>query len=205
MPLQNRVDPFGAIFRTPARGTMMGNRGGALHDDRREIVRPYKSRQWIACVLQFKDRHRTVMTPNRYTPLFFLDEAVALAAGHRPCAECRRSSYNEYRLLCAETHGGATPYANEMDTQLHRERTGGTDHRAAWDGLPDGVFVRTERGPAVVVGDRLAVWNRDGNTYGDKLARPRTGTAIVITPPSTVAILRAGYPVQIADVARKCN
>src|SRR6266699_6712686 len=89
MPLQNRVDPFGNIFRTSARGTMTGNRGGALHDADREIVRRYKSTRWIACVLEFRGRHRIVMSPNRYTELFFLDEAVALAAGHRPCAECR--------------------------------------------------------------------------------------------------------------------
>lgn len=208
-PARNRVSPLGEIIAVPGRGAWMGNRG-RLHEGEggraaREIVRNHQHKAWITCALSFRGRRVAQWEPNRYTPLFFLDEAVALAAGHRPCAECRRSSYDEYRLLWAETHGGATPYANEMDTQLHRERTGGTDHRAAWDGLPDGVFVRTERGPAVVVGDRLAVWNRDGNTYGDKLARPRTGTAIVITPPSTVAILRAGYPVQIADVARKCN
>lgn len=90
MPLQNRVDPFGNIFRTAARGTMLGNRGGALHNSDREIVRGYKSRRWITCVLEFRGRQRIVMSPNLYTELFFLDEAVAFAAGHRPCAECRR-------------------------------------------------------------------------------------------------------------------
>src|SRR5690349_3702389 len=99
MPLQNRVDPFGYIFRSPARGTFMGNRGGALHNDQREIVRPFKSRQWITCLLEFKGRRRSVMSPRRYTELFFLDEAVAFAAGHRPCAECRRGRFNEFRRV----------------------------------------------------------------------------------------------------------
>jgi len=101
MPLQNRVDPFGAIFRSPARGAMMGNRGGPLHNDLREIVRPCQGRRWIACVLEFKGRRRSVMSPGRYTELFFLDEAVALAAGHRPCAECRPERFHAYKKAWA--------------------------------------------------------------------------------------------------------
>src|SRR5436305_13747203 len=97
MPLQNRVDPCGAIRSWPARGTMMGNRGGALHNDKRELIRPFINRRWITCVLEFKGRRRAVMAPGRYTELFFLDEAVSLAAGHRPCAECRRARFNEFR------------------------------------------------------------------------------------------------------------
>jgi hypothetical protein len=93
MFLQNRVDPFGNLIRTPARGTIMGNRGGVLHANR-EIIRPYKSRRWITCVLNFKDRHRIVMSERRYTELFFLDEATAFSAGHRPCAECRRDRFS---------------------------------------------------------------------------------------------------------------
>jgi hypothetical protein len=205
-PARNRVSPLGEIIAAPGRGAWMGNRG-RLHEGRgtRDILRNHQHKTWITCALSFRGRRVAQWEPSRYTPLFFLDEAVALAAGHRPCAECRHSSYNEYRMLWAETHWGAMPYANEMDTQLHRERIGGADHRAAWDGLPDGVFVVTEHGPAVVVRDHLALWNRNGNTYGDKLARPRNGAAIVITPPSTVAILRTGYPVQIDEVLRKCN
>src|SRR6266568_2878440 len=97
MPLQNRVDPCGTIFATSARGTLMGNRGGVIHSQAREIVRPYASRRWIACLLEFKGRWRRVMSPNRYTELFFLDEAVALAAGHRPCAGCRRERFNAFK------------------------------------------------------------------------------------------------------------
>src|SRR5580700_6521211 len=115
MPLQNRVDPFGALFRTDARGTMMGNRGGALHNSEREIIRSYKSRRWIACVLEFRGRRRTVMSERRYTELFFLDEAVALAAGHRPCAECRRERFNAFKTAW----GSGDLLADEIDTELH--------------------------------------------------------------------------------------
>ncbi|HTY31887.1 hypothetical protein [Mycobacterium sp.] len=200
-PARNRVSPLGEIIAAPGRGGWMGNRG-RLHEGRgtREIVRNHQHKAWITCVLSFRGRRVAQWEPNRYTPLFFLDEAVALAAGHRPCAECRRGAYNAYRTLWAETHGGAIPYAEDMDAQLHRERIGGATHRAAWAGLPDGVFVLTDGGPAVVVGDHLAVWDRLDNTYGDTLARPKTGTAGLITPTSTVEVLRAGYPVQIAAV-----
>src|SRR3984957_13022619 len=119
MPLQNRVDPFGNLFRTHARGTMMGNRGGALHNSQREIIRCYKSRRWIACVLEFRGRHRTVMSERRYTELFFLDEAVALAAGHRPCAECRRERFNAFKDAWRRARGLVDlPFADEMDSEL---------------------------------------------------------------------------------------
>src|SRR5262245_5520966 len=100
MPLQNRVTPFGDLIATAARGTLMGNRG-CLHDDCRQIRRPFALKRWIACVLDFRGRHRTVMAPGRYTELFFLDEATALAAGHRPCAECRHADYVRFRSLWA--------------------------------------------------------------------------------------------------------
>jgi hypothetical protein len=146
-PARNRVSPLGEVIAVPGRGAWMGNRG-CLHRGRgtREIVRNHQHKAWITCVLSFRGRRVAQWEPNRYTPLFFLDEAVALAAGHRPCAECRRSTYNTYRTLWAETHGGTTPYAKQMDAQLHRERTEGSGHRAAWDGLPDGVFVFTDPG-----------------------------------------------------------
>jgi len=203
-PARNRVSPLGEIIAAPGRGAWMGNRG-RLHEGRgtRDIVRNHQHRTWITCALSFRGRRIAQWEPNRYTPLFFLDEAVALAAGHRPCAECRRGSYNEYRMLWAETHSGAMPYAKDMDMQLHLERTGSVGHRAAWSALPDGVFVVTEFGPAVVVGDQLALWNPRDYSYAGKLARPTTGAATVITPPSNVAILRAGYPVHLG--ARECN
>ncbi len=201
-PARNRVSPLGDVIAMTGRGAWMGNRG-RLHEGRgtRDIVRGHQHKTWITCELSFRGRRVAQWRPNRYTPLFFLDEAVALAAGHRPCGECRHNAFTEYRTLWAETHSGATPYAKEMDARLHRERIGRAEHRAAWSELPDGVFVVTDSGPAVVVGDHLAIWDPRDNIYRDKLPRPTSGTAAVITPPSSVQILRAGYPAQIDDSA----
>lgn len=198
LPARNRVSPLGEIVAVSGRGAWMGNRG-RLHRGRgtRDIVRNHQHKAWITCVLTFRGRRVAQWQPNRYTPLFFLDEAVAFAAGHRPCAECRNRAYRNYRSRWAQTHGGAAIYGKDIDAQLHHERTDATGRRAEWSSLPDGVFVATESGPAVVVGDRLAVWDRNGNAYRDTLPRPGTAMATVLTPPSTVEIIRAGYPVQI--------
>jgi hypothetical protein len=195
---RNRVSPWGEIIATSGRGAWMGNRG-RLHEGRgtNNIVRNHQHKTWITCVLSFRGRRVPQWEPNRYTPLFFLDEAVALAAGHRPCGECRHGAYITYRSLWADTHGGVMTYAKDMDTQLHLERTGRANHRAPWGGLPDGAFVATDRGPAVVVADHLAVWDHRDNSYPETLSRPMNGTAVVLTPPSNVTILRAGYPAQI--------
>jgi hypothetical protein len=149
MPLQNRVDPFGNLIRSAARGAMMGNRGGALHNAGREIVRRYKSRRWITCVLEFRGRHRVVMSPNRYTELFFLDEAVAFAAGHRPCAECRRKRYNAFRNAWQLAHRlDKSPFADEMDVELHRARIWTDKQKVTYEALlcdlPDGCLVRMD-------------------------------------------------------------
>ncbi|WAJ42878.1 hypothetical protein OK015_16590 [Mycobacterium sp. Aquia_216] len=201
-PARNRVSPLGEIISVSGRGAWMGNRG-RLHEGcgARDIVRNHQHKTWITCVLSFRGRRVAQWEPRRYTPLFFLDEAVALAAGHRPCAECRHRAYQAYKMLWTEKCCGTPVCAKELDAQLHRERIGRTGHRAPWGGLPDGVFVATSLGPAVIVGDHLAVWDRD-NSYGRKLPRLRTGAATVLTPPTTVRILRAGYPVQIDDLAR---
>jgi hypothetical protein len=200
-PARNRVSPRGDIIAVAGRGAWMGNRG-RLHEGRgtRDIVRTHRGKAWIICVLEFRGRFTEQWLPNHYTQLFFLDEAVALAAGHRPCAECRRGDYNAYRQKWHETHGDAMPYAKDMDAVLHRERA--TKHSLSWTELPDGVFVDTDNGPAVVVGDRLTVFDEKAYAYRQRLARPTEGSASVLTPPSTVAILRAGYPVQIDQSAR---
>jgi hypothetical protein len=201
-PARNRVSPLGEIIAVSGRGAWMGNRG-RLHQGRgtRDVVRNHQHKTWNTCALSFRGRRVPQWAPNRYTPLFFLDEAVALAAGHRPCAECRRKAYNTYRTLWSEMHSGATSYAKDMDAQLHHERTGPVEYRASWENLPDGVFVATGSGPAVIVGDHLAVWDQHDNIYREQLLRPRAGVAQVLTPPSTVQILRAGYPLQIDDSA----
>ena len=124
MPRRNRVDPFGRLIATDARGTLFGNRG-RLHDDRQQIVRNHSSeRRWISCLTEFKGRRRELMLPGRYTEIFFLDEATALAAGHRPCAECRRERFNEFRAAWAVGQGvnPASVRVGPLDRVLHSER-----------------------------------------------------------------------------------
>ena len=162
--------------------------------------------RWIACRLEFKGRRRhPLLKPGRFTELFFLDEATAWAAGHRPCAECRRNSYNGYRAAWAEGLGVDVPSAKLMNRQLHRERiVRGTHrrrlHRLSWPDLPDGAFVLLDTSPTIVIGDQLTEWTREG--YRGLRARPIQVTADVITPPLTVAAFRAGYRVQIDASAR---
>lgn len=202
-PARNRVSPRGEIIAVAGRGAWLGNRG-RLHagEGSRDVVREYRSKAWLVCVLSFRGRYRPQWQLGRYTQLFFLDEAVAFAAGHRPCAECRRADYNAYRAAWIATHDGPG-WARDIDEQLHRERRpAGTLTELPWADLPDGVFVALDQGDAVVAGDRLAVYRPADYAYGRHLPRPRSGIASVITPPSTVAVLRAGYPVQIDDRAR---
>src|SRR5690349_3427993 len=144
MPRQNRVTPWGDLVATPERGTFLGNRG-VLHDAAGQVVRPWQVKRWLVCVLEFRGRQRTVMAPGRYTELFFLDEATALAAGHRPCAECRHARFLEFCRAWGVTHPGhrlRRPTADEIDTRLHAERVGPDrgkrSHAATLDELPDG-------------------------------------------------------------------
>lgn len=193
---------MGEIEAIPLRGAWTGNRG-ILHRGE-EIVRFHAGDLWITCALEFRGRWRKQWQPHQFTFLYFHDEAVSFAAGHRPCAECRRDSYNAYRTAWTEGLGGPVPSAKEMNRQLHGERiVRGSHcrrtHRLPWAGLPDGAFVLLDEMPAVVVGDRLSEWTREG--YRSRRARPALGTANVITPPSSIAALRAGYPVQIDDGA----
>lgn len=198
MAARNRVTPVGDIEAIALRGAWTGNRG-ILHRGQ-EIVRWHASDLWITCALEFRDRRHEQWQPHHYTFLFFHDEAVSFAAGHRPCAECRRESYNAYRAAWAEGRGVELPSAKEINRRLHGERiVRGTHrrrvHELPWAGLPDGAFVLLGESPAVVVGDHLAEWTREG--YRGRRARPVAGTAHVITPPATIAALRAGYAVQI--------
>lgn len=195
-PLQNRMSPAGNIEAVATRGLFTGNRG-VLHDDAYRLKPArWKHRNWIICVLEFKGRWRRVMTPKRWTELFFLDEAVALAAGHRPCAECRRAAYNAWMDAYAAGAGVARPAAPEIDATLHGERAvpGARRlrrHECRLEDLPDGAFVLTEAGaPALVTDDRLLPWSFEG--YGPAIRRP-TGRAVLLTPPASVASLRGGY------------
>jgi hypothetical protein len=202
-PARNRVTPMGDIVAISLRGAWTGNRG-ILHEGR-EIVRFHASDLWITCALEFRGRHDVQWRPHHFTWLFFHDEAVSFAAGHRPCAECRRAAYNAYRAAWADGLGGEPPSAKEINRRLHGERiVRGTHrrrlHQIPWADLPDGAFVRLDEAKAaLVVGDALREWSHTG--YGASRKRPRSGTATVITPPASVAALRAGYPVQIAPDA----
>ncbi|MBV8067369.1 MAG: hypothetical protein JO113_05295 [Candidatus Eremiobacteraeota bacterium] len=192
MPLQNRVTPFGDVVALPGRGTMMGNRG-ILHDDARHLIRPWKVRRWIACVLDFRGRHRDVMTPHRYTELFFLDETAAFAAGHRPCRECRYADYRRFAALWEACHG-APADADSMDRRLHADRLNGKakrTYRADLATLPDGAYVAIGETAWLVWGSCLHAWSDSG--YKASRPRPPRCEARVLTPRAIVAILAAGY------------
>ena len=203
MPSRNRVTPLGDIEAIPLRCAWTGNRG-ILHSGQ-QITRFHAGSLWITCALRFKDRWREQWQPHHYTFLYFHDEAVSFAAGHRPCAECRRDSYHRYRAAWADGLGVEVPSATAMNLRLHAERIVRGTHRrrihaCPWAEVPDGAFVMHDGSPAVVTGTHLADWTRAG--YRTRRRRPRLGTADVITPPATVAALRAGYPAQIDESAR---
>jgi len=194
MPLQNRVTPLGELVADPARGLVYGNRG-CLHDASGRIVRRYQVRRWIACRLEFKNRRRhPLMRPGRFTELFFLDEATALAAGHRPCAECRREDYVRFVAHWAERHP-AEARADEIDLRLHAERIDRSGRRRFHElqvaSLPDGAFVLRDGEPYVVRGPSLRLWTPRG--YTAKVRRPSRGKATVVTPPSLVEQLRGAH------------
>jgi hypothetical protein len=195
MPLQNRVTPFGDLLAAPARGIFMGNRGGRFHTDARTLIaRRWASRQWICCVLDFKRRQRDVWG-RYYTELFFLDEPTALAAGHRPCFECRRKEAQVFAALWQQASRLPTPpKAGEMDDVLHAERLQGRVkrlYRDNIDALPDGAFIALEEGAFAVRGDALLRWTPQG--YDGHRQRPRGIAVDVLTPPAILAVLSAGY------------
>jgi hypothetical protein len=201
MPRQNRVTPWGELIATPQRGTFLGNRG-VLHDEHGRIRRPWQLKRWIVCVLEFRGRKRTVMTPGRYTELFFLDEATALAAGHRPCAECRHARYLDFCDAWAAAGRSRRPTAEQIDERLHAQRVLPDRSKrlfvASLEELPDGVFVRPEQrgGPAYLLWNgRLLEWSPGG--YRQPRPRPRKGKVHVLTPESTVATIRAGYAPEV--------
>jgi hypothetical protein len=195
MPLQNRVTPFGELLAVPARGTLFGNRGGRFHTDAKTLTaRRWASRQWICCVLDFKGRQRDVWG-RFYTELFFLDEPTALAAGHRPCFECRYQDAKTFAEKWRQAYRLRTrPYAGAMDNTLHRERLRGRAkrlHRRNIDALPDGAFVALDRAVFAVRGKALLRWTPQG--YAARKKRPQGVAVDVLTPPAILAVLAAGY------------
>jgi hypothetical protein len=197
MPLQNRVQPDGTIVAAMQRGTLFGNRGGPFHDEAQMLLpRQWHSKQWICCVLEFKGRRRKLMQPGRYTELFFLDEATALGAGHRPCFECRRDAAMDFATKWNVLRGATgRAMAQAMDEVLHGERLDEDGHYrthpVAIEQLSDHVFIRLDGRPARLAKDTMQFWSLDG--YEPSQPRPKRGRVEMLTPPSTAAILGAGY------------
>ncbi len=195
MPLRNRVTPLSEFVADPARGLVYGNRG-CLHDETGRIRRRYNGKRWIACRLQFQGWHRRpLLQPGRFTELFFLDEATAFAAGHRPCALCRRDDYDRLLAIWRELHPGQVG-ADAIDAQLHSERVVPKTrtqlrHEAQLDDLPDGAFILREGEPWLVLGTKLLRWTVAG--YAVRRPRPARRQALLITPLSLVAVLRDGW------------
>lgn len=203
MTQPNRVTPFGDIAALPLRGLFMGNRG-ILHNEQGQIVRPYRGKAWIICALECKGRRLPLMQPGHYTQLFFFDEAVALAAGHRPCFECQRARAHAFRAAWLVGNPGLAgsdkPASSQIDAVLHRERLtdgraiGGKRKRtvtAVLDDLPNGVFVADGEAAYLVWQDALLPWSPDG--YGARRKRPSGQVMTLLTPPSTVRALAQGY------------
>ena len=210
MPRQNRVTPRGVIIAVPDRGMFMGNRG-TLHDVNGLLTSQRWTRKaWVTCQLSFKERHRQVMAPGQYTELFFLDEATALAAGHRPCATCRRDDYHHFKHLWAAANaarvGLVDPVIGDIDNTLHQERfiSGGLQDswRPSLKALPDGVFVVLDDPDTawLVWGNELMEWSPGG--YLNRIKRPTDQTVTVLTPRSIVAVLAAGYVPELHPGAR---
>ena len=194
MPRQNRVTPDGALIAVPDRGMFWGNRG-VLHDAAGRLVRYSRGRAWAICVLEYKGRRRQQWAPGRLTELFFLDEATGLAAGHRPCGECRYRDYQAFKQAWAAAHGGGLPGVQAIDAQLHADRLAAPGIRRSYPAplpeLPEGTMVDLAGAPFLVYGGSLLAWTPGGYLGGQ--AREPASTVTVITPRATVAVLAAGY------------
>lgn len=191
MPFQNRVDPFGKLNAVPERGRWMGNRG-LIHNDRQQIVKPWQLKRWIYCRLEFKGWHRNVMRPGFYTELFFFDEATALAAGHRPCMECQRERATEFKRIWNEVNPPVRTLV-EMDEVLHACRLG---EKPPVDivGLPDGAMVSNGTDAFLVMGGKTYRWS-----FGGYEPHESASDLVLLTPKPVVAILKAGFPVDLPE------
>ncbi len=201
--LQNRVDPFGHIIKTTARGSLMGNRG-RIHNDHQQLVLPFRLQAWITCLLEFKNRKRPVMAPGQYTELFFRDEATSFAAGHRPCFECRRQDADRFKAawLKGNPQYGFTIKTpiREIDAIIHAERITPAKQKVTFEAhpgaLPSGCFVLYNKEPYLVKDNTMYLWAPFG--YETKLPLPTSGHISVLTPRSVVNALQAGYIPQMA-------
>lgn len=198
MPLQNRVDPYGHLIAVSARGSFLGNRG-ILHDENKEIVSQYKHKAWVTCALSFKGIKREIFGPNRYSELFFLDEATAFSAGHRPCAHCRKARYNEFKAAWIAANADASDSkvsVQQIDDVLHKERvTKGAKkvtYTAHLADLPNGTFVEFDDKPHLLWDKALYQWSPEGYKKSD-VAVLAIGSVTVLTPRSVVNIYNHGF------------
>jgi hypothetical protein len=173
MPYQNKVDPWGKIHEVKARGMFLGNRG-ILHNSSKEIVSTHKIKGWVTCLLQFKGRKREIMAPNRYTELFFLDEATAFSAGHRPCAECRRERYNEFKEKWLKANGnlleGNKPTVSNIDKVIHEQRIHKKEqitYITNFGLLPDGTIIEQKTKAYLIWKNKLFLWTFSGYLLAD--------------------------------------
>ena len=205
MPLQNRVNPFGALIATSARGAWTGNRG-IIHNESKEIVRKYAVKYWITCALEYKDYRRKVMSPNRWTELFFLDEATAFAAGHRPCGFCRHADFKRFKNLWVTAKGEqygltAKTKMDVVDAIIHLERLDENGlkktSKAILTTLPDGSFIAFEEMSKAYLWfqQNLYEWSFDGYTQVVQFDKDQEVT--VLTPLSYIAVFKAGYVPQV--------
>jgi hypothetical protein len=211
VPRRNRVDPWGDLHAVAPRGLFTGNRGCVV-DDHERVVRHHGSSLWITCVTEFRGWRWPLARPRRWTPLFFLDDAVALAAGHRPCATCRRDAYSAYRDAVTRAAGATAPLLGSqlnqrLQAERHRRGRGlvRAGDRIVWSApfteLPDGTIVVAPDGACrLVLESRLLRFSFDG--WADPTARPRSGQASVLTPPTSVAALAHGYQPLLHPSAR---
>ncbi|MBT8220202.1 MAG: hypothetical protein KJP00_10265 [Bacteroidia bacterium] len=193
MPYQNRVDPYGRIHAASHRGVLMGNRG-CLHNAQKEIIKPFQLKRWIICVLNFKNRSREIMRKGHYTELFFLDEATALAAGHRPCAECQRVRFNAFKQTWSEGNRTEINKIEELDEVLHRERLIPQKPLIHKENLLNGVMVATDERPHLYFQELLYPWSFSGYEKGIQLVHKNYK---LLTPTSTLKAIQAGYQVDI--------
>jgi hypothetical protein len=195
--LQNRVNPEGQIIKTSARGAWMGNRG-QLHDSGQQVLRQFKLKAWLICLLEFKDRKRPVMAPNRYTELFFLDEATAYAAGHRPCFECRRADYERFKSYWIkrnpENGFNEKTSIKLIDAILQSERINANGDKLTYEdkiaNLPDGTFIRLQNEGYLLYKQQVYRWTPFGYEAGKSFSGAERVT--VLTPKSTVNAFKAG-------------
>lgn len=206
--LRNRVDPKGEIITTTARGSWMGNRG-VIHNSEKQIIRPFKHKAWITCQLSFKERRRVVMSPDRWTELFFLDEATAFSAGHRPCFECRRDHAIHFKKCWIE---GNPEYGFDLKTKIgliddiiHEQRINLRGQKVTYQAdistLPDGTFISIQNDHYVISGESLFQWSPFG--YRGTLLKKNLSQAEVLTPSSVVNALACAYKASIHESASR--